>query len=131
MKKHLILAFLLVNMGLVYSQQIYFEVGKSLSTFEYLNSKGEKLENLQSTSHSFLSAGYKNKIFKEKLNGSLGLAYAGYGAIGSDDTVGNFMQWHLNYIELRAGLDFELFKINETAFYVKGTSAAAFLVQGT
>lgn len=131
MKKNIKLLLLLLITALGYSQQIYFEAGKTQSSFDYLNSKEQKLDNLQSTSHSFLAIGYRNQLFLEKLNGSLGIAYAGYGAIGSDDTVGNFMEWNVNYLEFKAGLDYELIKIKETSIYVKGTSAAAIFIQGT
>lgn len=114
-----------------YSQQLYFEVGKTLASFDYQNSQGQTLDNLQSTSHSFLALGYKNQLFIKKLNGSLGFSYAGYGAIGSDDTVGNFMEWNVNYLEFNVGLDYELFKIKDAAIYIKGATAAAFFIQGT
>lgn len=131
MKNNIKFLFLLLITSVGYSQQLYFEAGKTLSSFDYLNSNEQKLDNLQSTFHSFLAIGYRNQLFIEKLNGSLGLAYAGYGAIGSDNTVGNFMEWNINYLEFKAGLDFELFKIKQIALYVKGTSTAGIFMQGT
>ena len=102
-----------------------------MSSFDYKNSQGNRLENLQSTAHSFMAIGYRNQLFTKNLHLSLGTSYAGYGAIGSDDTVGNYMEWDVNYLEFNAGLDYELFKIKNTKFYIKGTPSVEFLLQGT
>jgi len=130
MKKITLALFVLVATT-TFSQQIYIEGGKTISSFDYKNSQGERLDNLQATPHSFMTLGYRNQIFMENLHILLGTSYAGYGAIGSDDTVGNYMEWDINYVEFNTGLDYELFKIKETTFYVKGTPSMAFLLQGT
>lgn len=129
--KKITLAFFILVATTAFSQQIYIEGGKTMSSFDYKNSQGERLDNLQATSHSFMTLGYRNQIFMENLHISLGASYAGYGAIGSDDTVGNYMEWDINYVEFNTGLDYELFKIKETTFYLKGTASMGFLLQGT
>jgi hypothetical protein len=126
---NLVLLILLATSS--FAQQIYIEGGKTLSSFDYKNSQGERLENLQATPHSFMSVGYRNQIFTKNLNLSLGLSYTGYGAVGSDDNVGNYFKWDTNYFEINTGLDYEIFKINKFIFYLKGTASAAFLLQGT
>ncbi|MFK5958389.1 MAG: outer membrane beta-barrel protein [Lutibacter sp.] len=131
MKKFIVLLLLLITTVIGTAQQLYFEAGKTISSFDYKNSQGQSLDNLQASNHSFMTLGYRNQLFVKKLNSSIGIAYAGYGAIGSDDTVGNFMEWDVNYLEFNLGLDYELFKIKEAAVYIKGTSSAAFLMQGT
>jgi hypothetical protein len=78
-----------------------------------------------------MTLGYRDQLFTNKLNGSLGISYAGYGAIGSDDNVGNFMEWDANYVEFNFGLDYVLYKIKETSIYIKGTTSTAFLAHGT
>jgi hypothetical protein len=128
-KINLILLMLLATSS--FAQQVYIEGGKTLSSFDYKNSQGERLDNLQATPHSFMSAGYRNQIFTKKLNFSIGASYAGYGAVGSDDNVGNYLKWDTNYLEINTGLDYEIFKINKFKFYLKGTASAAFLLQGT
>ena len=130
MKKIILILLILITTN-TFSQQIYFEGGKTLSSFDYKNSEGERLDNLQASSHSFMTIGYRNQVFTENLNISLGTSYAGYGAIGSDDFAGNYMEWDLNYLEMNVGLDYELFKINNLQFYIKGSSSVAFLLQGT
>jgi hypothetical protein len=129
--KKITLALLLLVATSTVAQQIYIEGGKTLSSFDYKNSQGNRLDNLQATTHIFMTAGYRNQIFTKNLNLSLGLSYAGYGAVGSDDNVGNYLEWNTNYFELNTGLDYELFKIYKAKFYLKGTASAAFLLQGT
>lgn len=129
--KKITLLLLLLTATISSAQQLYLEVGKSLTSFDYKNSQGNSLENLQATSHSLMAIGYRNQLFTKNLNLSLGANYAGYGAIGSDDAVGNFMEWDVNYAGLNAGLDYKLFNIKKASVYVKGAMSAAFFVQGT
>ena len=129
--KKITLAFFILAATSAFTQQIYIEGGKTMSSFDYKNSQGDRVDNLQATPHSFMTLGYRNQIFVKNLNISLGIRYAGYGAIGSDDRIGNYMAWDVNYLELNTGLDYELFKINKAQFYLKGVASVAFLLQGT
>ena len=129
MNKIILLIFLCLGTT-SFGQQLYIEGGKTMSSFDYKNSQGGRLDNLQATPHSFMAIGYRKQIFIKNLNVLLGTSYAGYGAIGSDDNLGNYMEWNLNYLEFNVGLDYELFKIKEVKFYLKGTVSAEFLLQG-
>lgn len=129
--KKIIVVLLLLTATISSAQQLYVEGGKSLTSFDYKNSQGNSLENLQATTHSFMAIGYRNQLFTKNLNLTLGANYAGYGAIGSDDAVGNFMEWDVNYAGLNVGLDYNLFNIKKASVYVKGAMSAAFFVQGT
>ena len=128
-----LLAFVTSIFSLTISaQELYVETGKTQSSFDYTNSKGQTLDNLQATTHDFLEAGVRNQLFSTKnLYGSLGVSYASYGAIGSHDSFGNFMEWTVNYAEFKAGLEYTLFSIDKFSFYAKGTASLGFLVQGT
>ena len=126
---HLLLFFIITTMAT--AQQLYLETGKVSSSFDYKNSQGVRLDNLQATTHSFMNMGYRGKIFSERIKVSFGLGYAEYGATGSDDVLGNIMKWDVNYLELGTGLDFRLFSIKKTEFYIKGTTSVGFLIQGT
>ena len=112
------------------AQQIYLETGKTSSSFEYKDSQGATLENLQSSNHTFITMGYRTVMMK-KLKPSIGVGYFGYGAIGSDNTIDGIMEWDANFLELNLGLDFSLFKIKKTEFYLKGSFSTGFLMQGT
>ncbi|MCF6167418.1 outer membrane beta-barrel protein [Lutibacter sp.] len=129
--KKITLLLLVLAATTSFAQQIYIEGGKTLASFDYKNSQGVRLDNLQATPHSFMTVGYRDQLFIKNLNISLGTSYAGYGAIGSDDTVGNYMEWDVNYLEFNTGLDYKLFKIKKAHVYIKGTASVAFLVQGT
>jgi hypothetical protein len=128
--KKITLVLLLLTATISSAQQLYVEGGKSLTSFEYKNSQGNSLDNLQSTTNSFMALGYRNELFTKKLSLLLGANYAGYGAIGSDDVVGSFMEWNVNYAGLYVGLDYNMFNIKKASVYVKGALSAAFFVQG-
>jgi len=131
-KQNLQLLLFFVITTIASAQQLYLEVGKTSSSFDYKNSQGERLDNLQATNHQFMSLGYRDNIASLKpLHGFLGMGYNGYGAIGSDNTLNGIMEWRVNYLELNAGLDIDLFAINKSAFYLKGMFSTGFLLQGT
>lgn len=113
------------------AQQLYLEAGKTLSSFDYKDSQGTKPSNLQATSHSFMTMGYRTNILNETFNASLGLGYFEYGAVGSDNALQGIMTWDVNYLEFNGALDFNLFAINKAKFYLKGVTSVGILVQGT
>jgi len=127
---NLIMLMLIISTTIT-AQQLYLETGKTVSSFDYKNSQGNKLNNLQTTTHNFMALGYRNQILTKNLFASLGANYADYGAIGSDDVVGNFMEWNLTYLEFNFGLDYELFTLHKIKFYTKGTAALGLLLRGT
>ncbi len=131
MRKITLLLLFLAVCTIGSAQHLYLEGGKSSTSFEYKNSEGEKLPNLQSTQQSFMGFGFKNKLFTENLNGAFGINYSSYGAIGSADEVGNFMEWNVNYVGLNIGLDYRLFSIKKANVYVKGGVLASFFTEGT
>jgi len=131
MKKITFLVLFLAVTSISTGQHLYVESGIASTSFEYKNSQGASLENLQATNHSFMAIGCKNQLFTEKLIGSIGLNYAGYGAIGSDDALGNFMEWNVNYVGLNLGLDYTLFSIKKASIYLNGGISVAFFTQGT
>ena len=131
MKKITLIVLVLIVTTVTTAQQLYIEGGKTLSSFDYENSQGNSLENLQSTANSYLAAGYRSQLLTKNLNIALGINYAGYGAIGSDDTVGNYMEWEVNYTGLNLDLDYHLFNIKKASVYIKAGMSAAFFVQGT
>jgi len=113
------------------AQQVYLEGGKSSTTFDFKSSKGVKLDNLQATAHSFMAIGYRNQVFTENLSLSFGANYSGYGAIGSNDAQGNYMEWDVNYAGLNVGVDYTLFNVKRASIYVKGAVSTAFFIQGS
>lgn len=115
----------------VNSQQLVLETGKAITSFDYKNSRGNELDNLQSTNQNYMYVGYIANIFKEFIHASLGVNYSTYGAIGSDTNVNNYFEWETSYVGLNIGLDFKLFKIKKFNFYAKSTFSSEFIIQGT
>lgn len=131
MKKITLLLVLFAATSLATAQQLYIEGGKTLSSFDFKNSQGRGLSNLQATTHTYMEMGFRNGLFLKNLNFSAGLNYSGSGAIGSDNTFGNFMEWEANYVGLNVVLDYQFLRINKAGFYLKGGISSAFFVQGT
>lgn len=131
--KNLVIAiiFFLSVSSNVWSQHIFFEAGKTSSSFDFKNSLGVSLENLEATTQNYLGIGYKRPLFSENLLISLGIAHNSYGAIGSDPALNNFFEWDVDYLGLNLGLEFTLFKVEDFTFYIKANSALEFLIQGT
>lgn len=129
--KKITLILLLLTATISFAQQLYIEGGKISTSFDYKNSQDIELENLQATTHSFMAIGYRNHLFTENLHLNVGFNYTEYGALGSEDTVGNFMEWNVNYAGLNVGLDYTLFHIKKVSVYVKGGMSAAFFVEGS
>lgn len=121
----------LFSINQINSQQLFVEGGKSLTTFEFENSQGGNLDNLQSTSQSYISLGYRKNVVNDILYAVLGTGIHSYGAIGSDDTVNNFFEWETTYLDLFTGIDIRLFSKDKFAFYIRGTAAAEFMLQGS
>ena len=130
MKKITVL-LLLLTAAISTAQQLFVEGGKTASIFEYKNSEGNSLENLQAISNSYIMLGYKKQFLTKKMSLNLGITYTGYGAIGSDNAVGNFMEWNVNYAGLIVNLEYDLLNIKKASVYVKGGLSTMFLVNGT
>ncbi len=125
-----LLTLLLFISGCTLAQQIFVEVGRNTSSFEFKNNQGEELDNLQSKSQAYIGGGFKHQLFTEKLNLTTGLFYNSYGAIGSDESVNNFFEWDIDYLGLQAGLEYSLFGNEFYEFYIMGTVAAEWMVEG-
>lgn len=130
--KKIYLLSLLITTTIATAQQLYLEAGKTSSRFSYKDSEGVKLNNLQPSNHTFMAIGYRDWLIEDSgLMGLIGVRYAGYGAIGSDQILGDFWEWDINCLELDAGLDYQLFSIRDSSIYLKGGTSIGFLLQGT
>ncbi|MCF6240496.1 MAG: hypothetical protein L3J74_04020 [Bacteroidales bacterium] len=140
----LILSFFLSFINVhIKAQQFSLEFGRVISVFDYTNSDGEKLDNLQGTTNSHTQLSFNLPIHRTKFYFLSGLAYNKYGAIGSDATIGNYYSWSVNYISLSLGAGYEFFKLNTFlnyqnvntyqgfTFYVQLSGSFEYLIQGT
>ena len=76
-----------------FSQEVFLEGGLTTSNFEFTNSNGQELENLNSVTKGYLSVGFSHEIFTEGLNVSVGASHNSYGSVGSDDVLGTFFEY--------------------------------------
>jgi len=125
------------------AQQFSLEYGKVMSSFDYTNSDGNKLDNLQGTTDNHIGIGFKMPIRKSSFYFLSGIEYNKYGAEGSDDILGNYYDWKLNYIAVNLGVGYEFFKGNSFlniknsnteqgfTFFIQIDVAPEFFVQGT
>ncbi|MBX2828412.1 MAG: porin family protein [Flavobacteriaceae bacterium] len=128
MKKLAFILLLCVG-SFAYGQQVYVEVGRNTSHFKFENNEGEELDNLQSKTKSYVSGGYKHKLYKG-LSLTTGLSYNSYGAIGSDDVLGNFFEWDIDYLGLNLGVDYDFPVTQDFSLYVILTANAEWMVDG-
>ncbi len=132
MKNLLCFLFLISCIASVSGQQLYMEIGSTISSFDYKNSRGERLDNLLSQSKSHFGMGYRHTLNKAKtifLRG--GLSYNNYGAIGSESSVDNYFEWDVSYLGIQGGADIKIFQHNDFVFFANGSVASEFLVRGT
>ncbi|MDC7995103.1 outer membrane beta-barrel protein [Altibacter sp. HG106] len=127
------LLFLLLGMLAASStaQEFMIQGGQSFTSFEYCDSQNKALENLQSKNLPFLSVGTRIPLWEEKLQITAGLRLHQYGAIGSDNILGNYYEWTTSYAGLQVGIDAQLFEIDRFTLHLTGDLGPEFLVQGT
>ncbi|MFC0605193.1 hypothetical protein [Winogradskyella pulchriflava] len=129
-KYTIILCALLIN-EICFSQQLYFEFGTTISSFDYENSEGNSLNNLLSKSKSYYGMGYRQSINNANtLFLSLGATYNSYGAIGSEPSIDNYFEWDVSYLGVRAGLGIKLFELRDLTFFSNVSIASEFLIRG-
>jgi len=131
MKRYLLLAILLAGFLNIAAQQIYMEAGKTISRFDFENSQGDNLDNLQSSNHTYISLGFRQSIFTERLFWHASGNFNEYGSVGSDPNFDNYFEWDLSYLGLGLGLDYEIFKPGNFTFYIAASAGAELLIQGT
>lgn len=132
MKQFLLFSVFLVFGWYSFSQQLYMEIGSTISSFDYRNSRGDRLDNLLSQSKSHLGMGYRHTLNKAQtifLRG--GFTYNNYGAIGSESSVDNYFEWDVSYLGIKGGADIKIFQHNDFVFFANGSVATEFLVRGT
>ena len=131
MKNYIVLIVTLLLTSLTSAQHLYIESGKAMSSFEYHDSSGNELNNMHSVNQLYMAAGYQNHLFGNKLTFNIGLDYAGYGALNSDQLSDTYLAYNVNYLGLNMGLSYQLFSIKKATLYMKGTISGAVLTQGT
>jgi len=114
-----------------FSQELTTEIGMSFTSFDFKNSNGEELDNLQPTTNNFLSTGYRQNVLKDVLHIVGGISFNKYRAIGSNHSLNLFYEWETSYLGVYLGLDVKVFSTKKVSFYLRGTTSSEFLLQGT
>ncbi|MEM1137849.1 MAG: hypothetical protein AAGI07_18585, partial [Bacteroidota bacterium] len=114
-----------------------------ISSFDYKNSKGEKLDNLLSGNYNFIGLGFKLPFFVDNLSLATGLTYNQYGASGSE--LAYFYKWDLTYLGANVGFEYDVWHASDffnkrngfvkdregLKFFLKAAFSGEFLVRGT
>jgi hypothetical protein len=111
------------------AQQVWGELGRVSTTFDYEDSDGAAIENLSSSTHFSYAAGYR-KIMKGRLFWHAGLTFNRFGMVGSDPLYDNQYSWDLSYIGPTGGLDMELFRKKAFRFYARIAAEPQFMIKG-
>lgn len=113
------------------AQQLFLKTGATVSNFQYKNSVGLPLENLQSASDAHFGIGYRYLLNYSTLYFTYGASWNNYGAIGSDQRLDNFFEWDLTFAGLRAGLDAKFIEADDFSLSFSGSLGAEYLIRGT
>lgn len=144
MQKVIIIILISLLTNSLCSQQLNIEYGKVISSFDYKNSDGERLANLQGSTNNHIGIGLKLPVRRNsKLYYFSGVNYNKYGAKASDNVLGNYYDWYVNYVGVNLSMGYDLFNTNfkrkhQSVNTVQGMScfiqigvSSEFLVHGT
>lgn len=121
----------------VNAQQLYLKTGKVLSSFDYNNSEGKKLSDLEGSFLNSLGIGGRMPLLQSAFHLSVEISNDKYAASSSDPVLGNYSEWDVSFLDLNLGVDYEFLKPkyyqNDRegfSFYIKGIVASDFLIKG-
>jgi hypothetical protein len=115
----------------MFSQNFVLKYGKQLSSFSYIDSENNTLDNLHQIATDFQSIGYQTCLYKDILDASFGINFSDYGSIGSDDSVHNYMEWKTTYLGAFLDIDAQIFQIKEMQANLNIGFSSEYLVRGT
>lgn len=105
-KNYFLLTFLILSCQL-FSQEVYLNIGKNFTKYEYKNSFGQLNPNLQSGTGNFYEVGFTKPFTEEHFIYSAGLSLNDYNAIGGNSA--NSYRWDTKYLGLKGGLAYSFF----------------------
>ena len=145
MKRFIILFFLISTYHVsgqkikILQDAIFVEYGKSISSFDYTNSLGISLKNLQPTTKNYFRLGYnhdwyfsnKSVLQPNRFSFSVSFDYNNYGAQGSNDILYNIYEWDLEYLGLNLAINYDLFRMRDFTLYLIGGASSDYNLRGT
>lgn len=118
-------------------QQIYIKTGKVISSFDYINSEGNRLGDLEGSFLNSLGLGGRMPLFQSALHLSFEIANDRFAASSTDPVLGNYSEWDVSFLDLNLGVDYEFLKPDYYqndregfSFYLKGIVAGDILIKG-
>ena len=109
-KNYFLLIFLIVSCQ-VFSQEIYLNIGKNFTKYEYKDSYGKSNPNLQSGTGNFYEVGVAIPFTNQHFIYSAGLSLNDYNAIGGNSA--SSYRWDTKYLGLKGGLAYSLLPIDD------------------
>ncbi len=126
----LILLLFTTGIQLTNAQQLFLKTGSTLSNFNYENSEGVSLDNLQSVGKFHFGIGNRYLMNHGSLFFTYGASWNNYGAIGSDPVLNNFFEWDITYAGLHTGLDIKFLEAQDFSISFSGNIGAEYLIRG-
>lgn len=129
--KHLLVVLILYASTLqLNAQQMFAEIGRISTTFDYTDSEGESTENLYPSSNFSYRAGYK-LLLSNKFNASGGIAYNRFGMSGSNELYDTYYNWDAQYLGMVVNFDYDYFRKKRLILFVRGSIEPQFFLKGT
>lgn len=113
------------------AQQLFIKTGGNVSNFQYKNSAGIPLDNLQSTSKFHFGIANRYPLNRGAFHFTYGASWNNYGAIGSDQRLDNFFEWDLSYAGISVGIDAKFIEVQDFSIAFSGSIGSEYLIRGT
>ena len=106
--KHLFLTVLIaLGHNVLSAQEVYLNVGRNFTTYDYTNSQLNDNSNLESSSGASYEMGYiANSVLGDKVDIAAGLTLDQYNATGGN--MANNYSWNTNYLGLQGVLKYNI-----------------------
>jgi hypothetical protein len=105
-KNYFLLIFLFVSCQL-FSQEIYLNIGKNFTKYDYRNLNGKSNPNVQAGTGNFYEVGLAKPLVNKHFVYLLGLSLNEYNAIGGNSA--NSYRWDTKYLGLKGGVSYSFF----------------------
>jgi hypothetical protein len=128
--KKLLLILSIAFAGSLSAQQIFFELGRVSSRFDYESSEGEALENDFPESNLAAAVGYRLQL-ADRIFAVGSATYSRYETFGSYEVYDLAYNYRADYMGLNLGAEGEFFKKAGFTFFARLSAEPQFMIKGT
>ena len=114
MNKFILLFFGIFIFQTAKSQEIYLNLGKNFTSYDFKNSDGQVNSDLKSSNGNSYEIGYFAHLDQSKISYALGIALNEYNAIGGDTA--NSYSWNTEYLGLQGRLSYSIIDSGRSNF---------------